>query len=101
MPRLYDRCRARVTPAIGGRHGNLQFPPARRPHPVAKTVAQGQWRAPPADAGHARARAGPVALMAVAFPILPGKTDEWRTWMVETPLGTTEDPAVCETRGPV
>ena len=22
-------------------------------------------------------------LMAVAFPILPGKTDEWRTWMEE------------------
>lgn len=22
-------------------------------------------------------------LMAVAFPILPGKTDEWRTWMKE------------------
>jgi hypothetical protein len=24
-----------------------------------------------------------MPLMAVAFPILPGKTDEWRTWMEE------------------
>ena len=25
----------------------------------------------------------PMPLMAVAFPILPGKTPEWRTWMEE------------------
>jgi len=24
-----------------------------------------------------------MALMAVAFPLLPGKTDEWRTWIDE------------------
>ncbi len=24
-----------------------------------------------------------MAIMAVAFPILPGKTDEWRAWMAE------------------
>jgi hypothetical protein len=24
-----------------------------------------------------------MALVAVAFPILPGKTDEWRSWMAE------------------
>jgi hypothetical protein len=24
-----------------------------------------------------------MPMMAVAFPILPGKTDEWRTWMEE------------------
>ncbi len=24
-----------------------------------------------------------MAMMAVAFPILPGKTDEWRAWMEE------------------
>ncbi len=58
-------------------------PPARRINTVAQTVAQGQWRVRPSVAGHARALEVPLALSAVAFPILPGKTAEWRAWMVE------------------
>jgi hypothetical protein len=32
-----------------------------------------------------------VPLMAVAFPILPGKTGEWRTWMEELNGARRED----------
>jgi len=32
-----------------------------------------------------------VSLMAVAFPILPGKTGEWRTWMEELNSTHRED----------
>ncbi len=51
---------------------------------VAKTVAQGQWRVRPSVAG---ARTCPwrfpMPMMAAAFPILPGKTPEWRAFMDE------------------
>ena len=42
----------------GGGTGANGFSPARRPHTVAKTVAQGQWRVRPPVARHARARGG-------------------------------------------
>ena len=32
-----------------------------------------------------------MPLMAVAFPILPGKTGEWRTWMEELNGARGED----------
>lgn len=63
--------------------GACGFSPARRPHPVAKTAAQGQWRVRPPVAGHVRALEVPMPMTAVAFPILPGKTAEWRAWMEE------------------
>ena len=37
-----------------------------------------------------------MPMMAVAFPILPGKTDEWRTWMSE--LNTSRRAEFVESR---
>jgi hypothetical protein len=55
----------------------------RRTYPVAKTVAQGQWRVRLSVAGHARALEASLTLNAVAFPILPGKTAEWREFIAQ------------------
>lgn len=71
------------TRAIGGRHGSLRvLTSAASPH-GRQSVAQGQRRDRPAVAGHARVLEVPLPMMAVAFPILPGKTPEWRVWMEE------------------
>jgi len=61
----------------------LRFPTARRPNTVAKTVAHGQWRVRLPSLGTHVSLEVNLPLMAVAFPILPGKTPEWRAWIDE------------------
>ena len=56
--------------------------PAQRPHTVARPLRRANGETDPTVARHARAVEVPM-LMAVAFPILPGKTAEWHTWMEE------------------
>jgi hypothetical protein len=46
-------------------------------------VAQGQWRVRPFVAGHHVPKETHMALNAVVFPILPGKTAEWREFVGE------------------
>jgi hypothetical protein len=60
-----------------------ELPTARRPNTVAKTVACGQWRVRLPSLGTHVSVEVTLPLMAVAFPILPGKTPEWRAWMEE------------------
>jgi hypothetical protein len=53
------------------------------PNTVAKTVAYGQWRVRLPPLGTHVSLEVNLPLMAVAFPILPGKTPEWRAWIEE------------------
>ena len=46
----------------------MRAPTGAAPHPVAKTVAQGQWRVRPPVAGHARARGGSHAVDGSRIP---------------------------------
>jgi hypothetical protein len=61
----------------------LGAPPARRPNTVATTVALGQWRDRLRLLGMDVPVEVPLPLMAVAFPITPGKTAEWQAFIAE------------------
>src|SRR3990172_3511816 len=65
--------------------GACGFSPARRPSTVAPARRAGPMARPTFPSLGTEVPVGGLSmpLMAVAFPILPGKTAEWRTWMEE------------------
>ena len=78
-----NRGRTRILVASEGGTRTFGFSPARRPHTVANRRA-----GPMASPTHRRRPRmwlwrSPMALMAVAIPILPGKTPEWRKFIDE------------------
>ena len=74
-----DRCRARPahTPLTGEGHGPVRLLPARRPT-VATTSRGANGESDPPSQGTHVSEEVHMALMAVAFPIVPGKTEAWR-----------------------
>ena len=77
---------APIIAASGGRHGSLRVPAgaaAMTRSPTPSRGANDEPETPPAAWARTCPLEVPMAMMAVAFPILPGKTADWRSFVAE------------------